>query len=78
MAGLPRLRQCQQLAVMHAVQQDTETIRRMTPEEKLAVMHVLIRQAWELKAAAIRAREPHLPQSQVRARAWEMVAGGET
>ena len=60
---------------MHALAQDTETVRRMTPEKKLAVMHALIRQAWELKVAAIRARHPELPQSEVHARAWGMVAG---
>lgn len=60
---------------MRALQEETEALRRMTPEEKLAVMHGLIRQAWELKAAAIRARQPDLPESEVRARAWEMVGG---
>jgi hypothetical protein len=63
---------------MHAVQQDTEAVRRMTPEKKLAVMHALIRQAWELKAAVVRAREPMLAESEVRARAWESVAGDGT
>lgn len=60
---------------MHALQQDTETLRRMTPAEKLAVMHGLIRQAWALKAAVIRAREPDLSEAEVRARAWELVGG---
>lgn len=60
---------------MDAVQQDTEALRRMTPEQKLAVMHGLIRQAWELKAAVIRAREPDLPEHEVSARAWELVGG---
>jgi hypothetical protein len=60
---------------MHVVQADTETLRRMTPGEKLAVMHGLIRQAWELKAAVIRAREPDLSEAEVRARAWELVGG---
>jgi hypothetical protein len=60
---------------MQAIQQETETLRRMTPGEKLAVMHGLIRQAWELKAAVIRAREPDLSEAEVRARAWELVGG---
>jgi hypothetical protein len=60
---------------MHAVPQDTEAVRRMTPEKKLAVMHTLIRQAWQLKAAIIRVREPTLSETEVRARAWELVAG---
>jgi cyclic beta-1,2-glucan synthetase len=41
---------------MEALQQDTDSLRRMSPEQKLTVMRTLIRQAWELKAAAIRAR----------------------
>jgi len=60
---------------MRALQQDTETVRRMSPAEKLAVMHGLIRQAWELKAAVIRSREPELSEAEVTARAWAMVAG---
>lgn len=65
-----------QLPSMQAVEQDAEALRRMTPAEKLAVMHGLIRQAWELKAAAIRARDPDLSEPEVRARAREMVGGG--
>ena len=60
---------------MDSLQQDTDVVRRMRPEQKLAVMHTLIRQAWELKAAVIRAREPHLSDTQIRARAWHMVGG---
>ncbi len=60
---------------MHALHQDTEAVRRMSPAEKLAVVHALIRQAFELKAAAVRARHPDLPEPEVRARAWEMVGG---
>lgn len=60
---------------MEALQRDTEIVRRMSPEEKLAVMHGLIRQAWELKAAVIRSREPELSEDEVRRRAWKMVAG---
>ena len=60
---------------MHALDQDTDAVRRMTPERKLAVMTGLIRQAWELKAAGIRARRPDLPDAEVCARARRMVAG---
>lgn len=60
---------------MPTVEPETETLRRMTPAEKLEVMHGLIRQAWELKVAVIRARDPELPESQARARAWELVGG---
>ncbi len=63
------------LVHMQALPQDTEIVRRMSPEEKLAVMHALIRQAWELKAVVIRSREPELSEAEVTARAWEMVAG---
>lgn len=58
---------------MHTTERETETLRGMTPAEKLAVMHGLIRQAWELKAGVIRARDPELPEPQVQARAWELV-----
>jgi hypothetical protein len=61
--------------MMGALQQETDTLRRMSPEQKLNVMHVLIRQAWELKAAAIRARQPELLEAEVRVRAWELVGG---
>jgi hypothetical protein len=60
---------------MGAIQQDTDILRRMSPEQKLTVMHALIRQAWELKAAAIRARQPDLSELAVQARAWELVGG---
>lgn len=60
---------------MNPLEPDTETLRRMTPQKKLAVMHGLIRQAWELKAAAIRAREPDLPEPEVRQQAWELIGG---
>jgi hypothetical protein len=61
--------------MMEALQQETDTLRRMSPEQKLTVMRGLIRQAWELKAAVIRARQPELSEAEVRARAWELVGG---
>jgi hypothetical protein len=64
-----------QLPSMYSLQQDTANLRRMRAEEKLAVMTSLIRQAWELKAAVLRANEPGLSESEIRARAWEMVGG---
>jgi hypothetical protein len=64
-----------QLSIMDALHQDTEILRRMSPEQKLKVMHTLIRQAWELKAAAIRVRQPDLSEAVVQARAWELVGG---
>jgi hypothetical protein len=60
---------------MQSHQQDIESVRGMRPEEKLRVMNALIRQAWELKVAVIRAREPGISESEIRARAWKMVGG---
>jgi hypothetical protein len=60
---------------MRAREQDTEAVRRLTPEEKLAVMHGLIRRAWELKAAALRATRPELSEPEIRTEAWKMVGG---
>lgn len=54
---------------------ETDSLRRMSPEQKLAVMHALIRQAWELKAAVVRARQPELSEPEVRTRAWKLVGG---
>ena len=54
---------------------ETDLLRRMTPAKKLEVMTGLIRQAYELKAAGIRARWPDLPEDEVRARTRTLVAG---
>lgn len=63
---------------MDALQQETDRLRRMSPDQKLAVMHALIRQAWALKAAAVRARNPELSETEVRTRAWKLVGGDRT
>ena len=47
----------------------------MTPARKLAVMRSLIRQAYELKQAGIRAFRPDLPEEEVRALARRLVGG---
>lgn len=60
---------------MEAREQEYEVLRRMSPAKKLAVMRSLIRQAYELKAAGIRASRPDLPEAEVRARARELVGG---
>lgn len=52
---------------------DTEVLRRMTPAQKLEVMTSLIRQAYALKTAGIRATHPDLPEREVMARAKAMV-----
>lgn len=54
---------------------EIDALRRMTPAEKLAVMHALIRQAYELKAAAVRARWPDLSEEEVGARVRALVGG---
>ena len=54
---------------------EIEILRRMTPEQKLAVMRTLIRQAYELKAAGLRAMHPELSEEEVQARTRAAVAG---
>jgi len=56
-------------------EQEYEALRRMTPARKLAVMRALIRQAYELKKAGIRAFRPDLPEDEVRALARRLVGG---
>ncbi len=60
---------------MTFLEDETDVLRRMTPADKLAVMHALIRQAYELKAAALRARWPDMPEREVLARTKIMVGG---
>lgn len=67
-----------QLAVMTMTDQETDTLRRMSPAQKLAVMHALIRQAFELKAATVRARWPELSEHEVQERTWRQVAGDDS
>jgi hypothetical protein len=61
---------------MDARELETDLLRRMTPAKKLEVMTSLIRQAYELKAADVRARWPDLPEDEVWARTRTLVAGG--
>jgi len=51
---------------------ETAIFRRMTPEQKLAVMHALWCQAWDLKAAGIRLQYPEWTESQVADRVREL------
>lgn len=60
---------------MSPLEQEIEAIRRMTPKQKLDVMHALIRQAYELKAGALRARWPEMSEVEVRARVRTLVGG---
>jgi hypothetical protein len=57
---------------------DLDILRRLTPEQKLAAMTALIRQAFELKVAALRAAEPGLDEAAVWAKARDLVAGGSS
>ena len=54
---------------------EVTVLRRMTPAQKLAVMQTLIRQAYELKAAGIRASQPDLPEEDVWAQTRTLVGG---
>lgn len=55
--------------------QEAEALRRMTPAQKLTVMHALIRQAYELKAAAVRTRWPHMSEEEVWTKTRTLVGG---
>jgi hypothetical protein len=55
---------------------ETELLRALSPATKIAVMNGLIRQAYALKEAWVRASEPDLSDDAVRARVRELVAGG--
>jgi hypothetical protein len=54
---------------------EIEALRRMTPDAKLAVMRELIRQAYTLKVAGLRALHPELSEEEAWARARELVGG---
>ncbi len=56
-------------------ERDIEILRRMAPDRKLAVMRSLIRQAYALKEAGIRALHPDLADDEIRARTLAAVAG---
>lgn len=58
--------------------EEYEILRRMTPAKKLAVLRSLIRQAYELKEATIRASNPDIGDQEARARARGMVGGGRS
>ena len=54
---------------------ETAILRRMTPAQKLAVMHSLWRQAWNLKAAGVRRQHPEWTTEQVSAQVREIFRG---
>lgn len=60
---------------MTAEQHETEALRQMTAAEKLGVMTALIRQAYSLKAAALRAQWPDWSEAEVQERTRVLVGG---
>lgn len=63
---------------MERTDRDLEIVRAMTPAKKLEVMHALIRQAHDLKAAWLRRTRPELTAAEIHKLAWELVAGDES
>jgi len=57
---------------------EIDTLRHMSAAQKLAVMNALIRQAFELKAAAVRARWPELSDEEIQERTRALVSGGDS
>lgn len=60
---------------MSMSERELELLRRMTPAEKLEVMGHLIRQAYELKAAGLRAVHPEWSEQEVEAETRRLVGG---
>lgn len=60
---------------MSISEREVELLRRMTPGEKLEVMGHLIRQAYQLKAAGLRAVHPQWSEQEVEAETRRLVGG---
>lgn len=60
---------------MERPDREIEILRAMGPAEKLAVMQALIRQAFDIKAAALRSRWPKMSEEEVRSRTRSLVGG---
>jgi len=58
---------------MDAEHYDVETVALLTPVAKLRVLSGLIEQAWALKEAWLRMRDPDAPASEIRSRARSIV-----
>lgn len=56
-------------------EREVELLRRMSPAEKLGVMDSLIRQAYELKAAALRSMRPDWTEEEIEAETRRSVGG---
>lgn len=54
------------------VELELARLKEMTATEKVAAMHSLWRQAWQFKAAGIRAQHPDWTHEQVEVRVREM------
>ena len=63
---------------MDATTADTQAVSRLTPEAKLRVLSAMIQQAWDLKEAWLRARDPHASDDEIRRRARSMVGGSNS
>ena len=60
---------------MNVTPREIELLRAMTPARKLEVMHALIRQAYELKAAGLRMTRPELSEDEIQALTRKLVGG---
>lgn len=58
---------------MDTKQADHEAVARLTPEAKLRVLSGMIQQAWVLKEAWLRSRDPDASAAEIRRRARSMV-----
>lgn len=55
---------------------ELESLRRMTPEQKISVMNGLILQAVRMKEASLRLTQPALSPGARSAKAWKLVTRG--
>lgn len=58
---------------MDTKQTDRQAVARLTPEAKLQVLSGMIQQAWVLKEAWLRVRDPDAPAEEIRRRARSLV-----
>jgi hypothetical protein len=60
---------------MDTKQADRQAVARLTPEAKLQVLSGMIQQAWVLKEAWLRVRDPDASAEEIRQRARSLVGG---
>ena len=63
---------------MDAKDEDLSAVARLSPEAKLQVLYGMILEAWTLKEAWLRMRDPDAPASEIRRRARSIVGGEPT